>query len=147
MMADSRNGGESGSTERAKLAEELEAGGHGGCAYDLAAADDIDVVDIAYQVAEHVEEACGDVDFASNPELAQRIREWANTLSRVDPSVARKGKISVTVHRRGSQVLVDVSPDDILDLSHAGDDRVTLMVGGEALMDFMRIDTPGGDGG
>jgi len=136
---DPRNGGESAGTERVRLAEELEASGHGGCAFDLTSADDIDVVDIAYQVADHVEEACGDADFAANPGLAQRIREWANKLSRVDPSVARKGKIPVTVHRQGSQVFVDVHYSDLLDLSRDGDERVTLSLDGQPLMSFDRI--------
>lgn len=143
----SRSRGESSDTERARLAEELEASGHGGCAFDLNSADDLDVVDVAFQIADHVEEACGDLNFAAVPELAARIREWAKTLERVDPSVARRAKMPVTVYRDGDHVFVDLSSGDILDLSRDGDTKVTLMLDGEPKVNFERLDSPGGDGG
>lgn len=71
-----RNGGESVDAERIRLARQLEADGHAGCANDLETADDSEVADLAYEIAEHVEEACG--DFHANPDLADQIRKWAD---------------------------------------------------------------------
>ncbi len=67
----------SGDTERARLVRQLDADGHTGCAADLADADDSEVVDLAYEIAEHVEEACGCPD-RQHPELADSLRAWAD---------------------------------------------------------------------
>lgn len=73
---ESHNGGESADSHRQVLAQRLEARGHGQCAYDLEAADDCDVVRVAYEIAEHVEYACGNDQFADE-HLAADIRAWA----------------------------------------------------------------------
>lgn len=78
MSEKPRNGGETLAAERTRLARMLEASGHGQCAYDLEAADDADVEEVAYEIAEHVEQACG--DFRTNPDLADKIRKWADRL-------------------------------------------------------------------
>ncbi len=67
---------------RTRLARLLEAAGHGQCAQDLETADDSDVEDLVYEIAEHVEEACGDFD--ADPELAAKIRAWQAIITRDD---------------------------------------------------------------
>ena len=74
---ESANGGESADSERTRLAQRLEARGHGGCAFDLEAADDMDVARVAYEIAEHVEYACGNPRCA-DAQLARDIRTWAD---------------------------------------------------------------------
>lgn len=59
------------------LARELEAGGHGGCAYDLTSADDHEVVTVAYAIVQHLEENCGHPR-EEDQDLAGRLREWAD---------------------------------------------------------------------
>jgi len=89
---ESHDGGESAAAaeadmkQRAALAVNLAESGHAGCAVDLVDADETDVVRVAYAIAEHVEAAGGDLDFAAEPELADRIRGWADAHEALNPS-------------------------------------------------------------
>jgi hypothetical protein len=69
--------GESASRERTALAQELEALGHGGCAFDLEAADDCCVVAVAYQIVEHLQENCG-APREQDQDVAERLKRWAD---------------------------------------------------------------------
>ena len=78
-MAESRNRGESVDLVRDGLARDLDAAGHPQCAEDLAGASVGDAAQVAYDIAEHVEYDCG-CPHGGHPELAQRLREWADDL-------------------------------------------------------------------
>jgi len=73
-----RKWGESGdSQERTLIAVQLEALGHGGCAYDLEAASDEDAADVAYSIVEHLEENCG-APRDEDQDVAARLKTWAD---------------------------------------------------------------------
>lgn len=144
---ESRNGGEYAVTaeadmkQRAELGLSLEAGGHAGCAIDLLDADDPDVVRVAYAIAEHVEMACGEPDFTADPELAARIRAWADAHEALDPAVPRKRPLRAFTHRDGDVMIVELRSDDILDLT-GGDESVmtvTLTVDENPVFSFHRM--------
>lgn len=79
---ESRNRGESPlSTERASIADQLERLGHGGCAFDLDAATDADVVDVAYSIVEHLEENCG-APREEDQDVAAQLKAWADRFER-----------------------------------------------------------------
>ena len=87
-MADSPIRGESGirgesalTHERSLIAQQLEALGHGGCAFDLEAADDEDVVDVAYAIVEHLEENCG-APREQDQDVAAQLKDWADRFER-----------------------------------------------------------------
>ena len=83
IRGESGNRGESAdSAERDLIAIQLEALGHGGCAYDLAAADDEDAADVAYSIIEHLEENCG-APREEDQLLADRLRDWADRHERL----------------------------------------------------------------
>ena len=69
------------SRERALIAQQLEALGHGGCAFDLEAADDEDVVDVAYSIVEHLEENCG-APRDEDQDVAVHLKDWADRYER-----------------------------------------------------------------
>lgn len=71
--------GESAECARVLLARELEALGHGGCAFDLAGADDADVVAVAYQIVQHLEENCG-APREQDQDVAERLKAWADSI-------------------------------------------------------------------
>jgi len=72
------NRGESpDSRERTLIAQQLEALGHGGCAYDLEAADDDDAADVAYSIVEHLEYNCG-APREEDQDVAVRLKKWAD---------------------------------------------------------------------
>lgn len=62
--------------ERTRLARQLEALGHGGCAYDLEAAADEDAAEVAYSIIEHLEENCG-APREQDQDVAARLKTWA----------------------------------------------------------------------
>jgi hypothetical protein len=74
---ESANRGESSESERYRLALDLEALGHGGCAEDLETAWDDEVVAVAYSIVEHLEEGCG-APREEDQDVAIRLREWAD---------------------------------------------------------------------
>lgn len=87
-MADSPTRGESAnrgespdSRERSLIAAQLEALGHGGCAFDLEAAADEDVADVAYSIVEHLEENCG-APREEDQDVAARLKAWADLYER-----------------------------------------------------------------
>jgi hypothetical protein len=55
--------------------------------------------------------------------------------------------VPVTIARGRDEITVDVNPDDLIDLK-AGDSigTVNVTIGGEPVMTFRRIGTPGRDG-
>lgn len=73
--------GESATAERTQLARRLEAGGHGGCAYDLEAADDDEVMDVALAVVQHLQEGCG-APVERDQILAEDIQAWIERYDR-----------------------------------------------------------------
>ena len=70
--------GESAPGELMALAYDLEALGHGGCAFDLANADDCCVVAVAYQIIQHLEENCG-APREEDQDVAERLKTWADS--------------------------------------------------------------------
>ena len=75
---ESANRGESPrSCERTLIAVQLEALGHGGCAFDLEAADDLDAAAVAYSIVEHLEENCG-APRDEDQDIAARLKAWAD---------------------------------------------------------------------
>jgi hypothetical protein len=63
--------------ERHVLAQRLEAVGHGVCAYDLEAADDRLVVEVANEIANHLDSYCGAPREQDQP-ITEDLRDWAN---------------------------------------------------------------------
>lgn len=66
----------------AVLVTELREAGHGGCADDLRDAESASAARIAYEVAEHVDMACG-YPPEEMPALAIRLRDWADQHERI----------------------------------------------------------------
>lgn len=83
--------GESAECERVLLARELEALGHGGCAFDLTGADDPDVVTVAYSIVQHLQENCGSPR-EEDQDLAERIQAWADKMERSVPGEEETGR-------------------------------------------------------
>jgi hypothetical protein len=88
---ESANRGESRSADRSALARRLEAAGHGGCASDLEAADDRDVVTVAYAIVQHIEE-----NYEARREedelIAQDLKDWADRHDRELRGTNRAGE-------------------------------------------------------
>jgi hypothetical protein len=98
---ESANRGESpDSRERSLIAVQLEALGHGGCAYDLEAADDEDVADVAYSIIEHLEYNCG-APREEDQDVAARLKAWAD----------RHEKLAGQVHH--NHVTRDIKPPGV----------------------------------
>jgi hypothetical protein len=98
------------------------------------------VVRVAYAIAEHVEEACGDI--TADPDLAGRITAWADTHDALPPEVPRKQNLPVYTHREGDMLVVEVATADILDLTREGDMVVNLAHDGNPMFSFHRIGLP-----
>ena len=68
--------------QRVTLSQDLEAAGYGGCAEDLAAADDPDVSQVAYDIADQIITMHGDENTLY---LARRLRDWSDRFDDLDP--------------------------------------------------------------
>lgn len=141
---ESRNGGESRAggefleraavniALRAALTQELRDVGHDDCADDLRGADEDVIEQVANDIAEHVEYACG-CPHGQHPELAGRLHAWAEqheTLFTGNDGVtliAGHG-LPVETRREGTELFVDLKSGDILDLSRETDMVVTISV-------------------
>ena len=159
-MGDPRNGGESGKwgesavpaavdfAGRAVLAAALDDTGHGGCADDLRDCDSWDAAGVAREIADHVEEMCGDLN-VEIPALAGELRRWAAEHEKMmEKQMPLKKKIPVTVSKDGTQMTVTVNPDDILDFADDDTERVILTVGAEPMTRFDKMGpAENGDGG
>lgn len=76
IRGESAHRGESDDLDLIRLIVRLDDAGHGGCADDLTLASPAKVVDVAYQVIEHLEEGCG-APREQDQDLAYDLRAWA----------------------------------------------------------------------